>query len=180
MGARRIFVAGHRGMVGAAICRQLDANDEFEVITKSKSELNLCDQNAVNNFLKKERPTEIVLAAAKVGGIYANSTFPAEFIYEKKQMDWHGNMLIERVESVMKDWPIFIGFLKVLHSLDFFDTVESVISYLDNPTSKEKLFALWQEMGCPQVNQDKQWDLFFSAAMNLKEENNGRSSKETE
>ena len=104
----------------------------------------------------------------------------AEFIYEKKQMDWHGNRLIERVESVMKDWPIFIGFLKVLHSLDFFDSAESVISYLDNPTSKEKLFALWQEMGCPQVNQDKQWDLFFSAAMNLKEENNGRSSKETE
>ena len=95
-------------------------------------------------------------------------------------MDWHGNMLIERVESVMKDWPIFIGFLKVLHSLDFFDSAESVISYLDDPTSKEKLFALWQEMGCPQVNQDKQWDLFFSAAMNLKEENNGRSSKETE
>ena len=104
----------------------------------------------------------------------------AEFIYEKKQLDWHGGMLIERVESVMKDWPIFIGFLKVLQSLDYFKTSESVIEYLDNPTSKEKLFALWQEMGCPQVKQNPQWDLFFNAAMNIKGETNGRASIEEE
>ena len=83
---KKIFVAGHRGMVGSAICRQLENKSDIEIITRDRHELDLCDQSAVHQFLKAERPDAVVLAAAKVGGIHANKTYPAEFIYQNLQI----------------------------------------------------------------------------------------------
>ena len=77
----KVYVAGHRGMVGGAILRRLQAQG-VETLTRSHSQLDLTDQAAVRDFLQAERPDAVVLAAAKVGGIYANNTYPAEFIYE--------------------------------------------------------------------------------------------------
>ena len=83
---KKIFVAGHRGMVGSAICRQLQTQSNVEIITCNREELDLCDQRAVHEFMKSEKPDEVILAAAKVGGIHANNTFPAEFIYQNLQI----------------------------------------------------------------------------------------------
>jgi len=82
----RVFVAGHRGMVGSAISRQLAARGE-QVITRTRSELDLLDQGAVRTFFQDERPDVVVLAAAKVGGIHANNSYPAQFIYENLMME---------------------------------------------------------------------------------------------
>ncbi|BCE00598.1 GDP-L-fucose synthase [Marinicellulosiphila megalodicopiae] len=79
---KRIFVAGHNGMVGSAIVRQLKQRADVEVITKSRSELNLLDQQAVAQFFAQSNIDCVYLAAAKVGGIVANNTYPADFIYE--------------------------------------------------------------------------------------------------
>ena len=83
---KKIFVAGHRGMVGSAICRQLQKKYDVEIITRTRDEVDLCDQRAVREFMKSEKPDEVILAAAKVGGIYANNTYPAEFIYQNLQI----------------------------------------------------------------------------------------------
>lgn len=77
----RIYVAGHRGMVGAGIVRVLEAKGDCEIVTRSHDELDLTDQRAVRAFFETERPDQVYLAAAKVGGILANNTYPAEFIY---------------------------------------------------------------------------------------------------
>lgn len=82
----KVFVAGHRGMVGGAISRQLTARGD-DVITRSRSELDLLDQQAVRTFMASERPDAVVLAAAKVGGIHANNTYPAQFIFENLMME---------------------------------------------------------------------------------------------
>ena len=82
MQAKTIFVAGHNGMVGSAIVRQLKKQPGVSVITRSRLELNLLDQNAVANFFESNDIDQVYLAAAKVGGIIANNTYPAEFIYE--------------------------------------------------------------------------------------------------
>ncbi len=73
-------------MVGSAICRQLQERADVELITRTRKELDLCDQTAVQEFMKSEKPDEVILAAAKVGGIYANNTYPAEFIYQNLQI----------------------------------------------------------------------------------------------
>ena len=83
---KKIFVAGHRGMVGSAICRQLQKQANVEIITRARDELDLCNQPAVHEFMKSEKPDEVILAAAKVGGIYANNSYPAEFIYQNLQI----------------------------------------------------------------------------------------------
>lgn len=79
----KIYVAGHQGLVGSAIVRQLKKNGYTNIITKTKDELDLTDQKSVNNFFNKERPDYVFLAAAKVGGIYANMTYPADFYFTK-------------------------------------------------------------------------------------------------
>lgn len=79
---RRIFVAGHNGMVGSAIVRRLGELNEVEVITRSRSDLNLLNQKEVQEFFQGQSIEEVYLAAAKVGGIEANSNYPADFIYE--------------------------------------------------------------------------------------------------
>jgi GDP-L-fucose synthase len=78
---QKIYVAGHQGMVGSAILQQLGKDDENTVVVKTRQELDLCDQPKLHQFLKDEQITEVYLCAAKVGGIHANSTYPAEFIY---------------------------------------------------------------------------------------------------
>jgi GDP-L-fucose synthase len=83
---KKIFVAGHRGMVGSAICRQLQKQVDVEIITRTRDELDLCDQSASHAFMHSEKPDEVILAAAKVGGIHANDTYPADFIYQNLQI----------------------------------------------------------------------------------------------
>ncbi|WP_159216205.1 NAD-dependent epimerase/dehydratase family protein, partial [Klebsiella pneumoniae] len=78
---------GHNGMVGSAIVRQLKNRDDIELVLRSRQELNLLNAQDVNHFFANERINEVYLAAAKVGGIVANNTYPADFIYE--------NILIE-------------------------------------------------------------------------------------
>jgi GDP-L-fucose synthase len=77
----KIFVAGHRGMVGSAIVRVLKTRGHTRFVTRTRSELDLTDQRAVNEFFAVEKPDRVFLAAARVGGIHANNTYPAEFIY---------------------------------------------------------------------------------------------------
>lgn len=78
----KIYVAGHRGLVGSALMRQLQAQGYCNIITRTHTELDLTNQNAVAEFFTKEKPEYVFLAAAKVGGIHANNTYPAEFIYD--------------------------------------------------------------------------------------------------
>jgi len=83
----KIYIAGHRGMVGSAIMRNLKAQGHTNFVTRTHSELDLTNQAAVRSFFESEKPEQVYLAAAKVGGIHANNTYPAEFIYQ--------NMMIE-------------------------------------------------------------------------------------
>jgi GDP-L-fucose synthase len=84
---RKIYLAGHRGMVGGAILRQLQAQGEANIVTRSHAELDLTDQSAVRGFMQAERPDVVILAAAKVGGIHANNAYPADFIYENLMIE---------------------------------------------------------------------------------------------
>ncbi|EKL5489612.1 GDP-L-fucose synthase [Escherichia coli] len=87
MTKKRIYVAGHRGMVGSAICRQLSLRDDIELVVKTHKELDLTVQKDVDAFFAQEKIDQVYLAAAKVGGIYANNTFPAEFIYQNLMIE---------------------------------------------------------------------------------------------
>lgn len=82
----KYYVAGHRGMVGGAILRRLRARGA-EVVTRTHAELDLTDQAAVRDFMAREKPDAVILAAARVGGIHANNTYPAQFIYENLMME---------------------------------------------------------------------------------------------
>jgi GDP-L-fucose synthase len=79
---QKIYVAGHRGMVGSAIVRTLQAQGYSNIVTRTHAEMDLTDQQAVKDFFEKEKPDQVYLAAARVGGIHANNTYPAEFIYD--------------------------------------------------------------------------------------------------
>jgi|TARA_R100001015_G_C4634956_1_gene202860 GDP-L-fucose synthase len=87
MAKQRIFVAGHRGMVGSAIVRQLEQKADVEILTATRSELNLLDQTAVQSWFQQHAVDQVYLAAAKVGGIHANNEYPAEFIYENLMIE---------------------------------------------------------------------------------------------
>ena len=95
----RIFVAGHRGMVGGAVVRHLVANGRKHIVTRTKAELDLTQQGAVRHFFATEKIDQVYFAAGKVGGIHANNTYPAEFIYQNLMMEanviheaWHAGV----------------------------------------------------------------------------------------
>lgn len=83
----KIYIAGHRGMVGSAIERKLKSEGYHNIIVRTSSELDLRNQQAVNDFFSSEKPDYVILAAAKVGGIHANNTYRAEFIYDNLMME---------------------------------------------------------------------------------------------
>ena len=100
---KKIFLAGHNGMVGSAIHRLLKCKKNIKIITRSHSELDLCDQKAVKKFMEIESPDEVIIAAAKVGGIHANNAYPANFIYQNLQIE--SNLIhfshIQNVEKLL-------------------------------------------------------------------------------
>ena len=102
----RIYVAGHRGMVGFAIVRQLLSSGHNQIITRTHAELDLCDQTAVRAFFQAEKPDQVYLAAAKVGGIHANNTYPAEFIYQNLMVQ---NNVIHEAWKVGVKKLLFLG-----------------------------------------------------------------------
>jgi GDP-L-fucose synthase len=83
----KIYIAGHRGMVGSGLERKLRKEGYNNIITRTSSDLDLRNQQAVNDFFEKERPSYVILAAAKVGGIHANNTYRAEFIYDNLMIE---------------------------------------------------------------------------------------------
>ena len=83
----KIYIAGHRGMVGSGLERKLRKEGYSNIVTRTSSELDLRNQQAVNDFFEKEKPEYVILAAAKVGGIHANNTYRAEFIYDNLMME---------------------------------------------------------------------------------------------
>lgn len=84
---KKIYVAGHRGLVGSALVRKLKSEGFLNVVTRTHGELDLTRQSEVENFFAKEKPAYVILAAAKVGGIYANDTYPADFIMKNLQIE---------------------------------------------------------------------------------------------
>lgn len=103
---QKIYVAGHRGMVGSAIVRNLNAQGYKNIVTRTHAELDLTNQAAVQSFFKIENPDQVYLAAAKVGGIYANNTFPAEFVYQNLMMQ--ANVIHQAFESGVRKL-LFLG-----------------------------------------------------------------------
>lgn len=103
---QKIYVAGHRGMVGSAIVRNLKSKGFHNIVGKTHSELDLTNQAAVAQFFTEEKPDQVYLAAAKVGGIYANNTFPAEFIYQNLMME--ANIVHQAFENGVKKL-LFLG-----------------------------------------------------------------------
>jgi len=84
---KKIYVAGHRGMVGSAIVKQLNEAGYQNIVVRTHAELDLTGQAAVRDFMQQEKPEQVILAAAKVGGIHANNVYPAEFIYQNLMME---------------------------------------------------------------------------------------------
>lgn len=103
---QKIYVAGHRGMVGSAIVRILKEKGYQNIVTRTHAELDLTNQAAVQSFFEKEKPDQVYLAAAKVGGIHANNTFPAEFIYQNLMME--SNVIHQAFTSGVKKL-LFLG-----------------------------------------------------------------------
>ena len=103
---QKIYVAGHRGMVGSAIVRNLKSQGYTNIVTRTHAELDLTDQSAVKSFFEQEKPEQVYLAAAKVGGIYANNTFPAVFIYDNLMMQ--NNVIHQAFKSGVKKL-LFLG-----------------------------------------------------------------------
>src|SRR5689334_1125154 len=102
---KRVFVAGHRGMVGQALVRRLQAESAV-ILTASRAEMDLCNQAQVNAWMAQNKPDVVFLAAAKVGGILANSSYPAEFIYENMMIEAN---LIEASRQVGVTKLVFLG-----------------------------------------------------------------------
>lgn len=82
-----VFVAGHGGMVGSSVCRRLSQEPGIKVLTRSRAELDLCDEAKVNSFFASERPATVIFASAKVGGIHANKTYPVEFLTDNLRQE---------------------------------------------------------------------------------------------
>ena len=102
----KIFVAGHRGMVGSALLRRLEAEGFSNLPTRDRSELDLTDEHAVRGFFRQERPDAVIFAAAKVGGIKANSDFPVEFLLDNLRIQ---NNVIEAAHEIGVRKLLFLG-----------------------------------------------------------------------
>ena len=102
----KIYVAGHRGLVGSAIVNLLKKKGYSKIILRTRSQLDLTNQVKVNNFFKKHKPEIVIIAAAKVGGIYANNKFQANFIYENLMIQ--NNLINSSFENKVKK-VIFLG-----------------------------------------------------------------------
>jgi GDP-L-fucose synthase len=102
----KIYVAGHRGLVGSALMRNLESKGYTNLVTRTHAELDLIDQSAVHDFMQVETPDYVFLAAAKVGGIHANNTYPAEFIYANLAIQ---NNLIHAAYQVNVKRLLFLG-----------------------------------------------------------------------
>ncbi len=102
----KIYVAGHRGMVGSAIVRHLESKGHSNIVVRTHAELDLTQQAAVKAFFEQEKPDQVYLAAARVGGIYANNTYPAEFIYDNLMVQ--NNVIHEAFKSGVKKL-LFLG-----------------------------------------------------------------------
>ena len=102
----KIFIAGHRGMVGSAIVRKLQADGYENILTRNRDQLDLVSQSQVREFMQQEKPDYVVLAAAKVGGILANNTYPAEFIYQNLMME---SNIIHEAWSAGIEKLLFLG-----------------------------------------------------------------------
>jgi len=102
----KIFLAGHRGMVGSAIQRRLAHRSDVDLLTRTRAELDLTDQAAVRASMSENRPDAVILAAAKVGGIHANETYPAEFIYENLMMECN---VIHQAQASDVERLLFLG-----------------------------------------------------------------------
>jgi GDP-L-fucose synthase len=102
----RIYVAGHRGLVGSAIIRAIEAVGEHSWIGKTRSELDLLDRKAVFDFLASEKPDAVMIAAAKVGGIHANNTYPVQFLTENLQIEAN---LMDAAHAAGIDKLLFLG-----------------------------------------------------------------------
>jgi GDP-L-fucose synthase len=158
----RIFVAGHRGMVGSAIVRALQHKGYNRIITRARTALDLCDQGAVKNFFKNEPVDVVVIAAAKVGGILANNTYPAEFIYQ--------NLMIEN-NLVHEAYKAGVHRLLMLGSSCIYPklapqpmTEEALLTGALEPTNEP--YAIAKIAGiklCEAYN--RQYDTAFSAVM---------------
>lgn len=96
----KIYVAGHRGLVGSAILRRLNAKGQDNIVTRTHAELDLTDQASVRAFMQTEKPDAVILAAAKVGGIRANNSYPADFIYENLMIEC--NVIHQAFEAGVK------------------------------------------------------------------------------
>jgi GDP-L-fucose synthase len=103
---QKVFVAGHRGLVGSAIVRQLDAAGHDNWIGASRDELDLCDRDAVFDFMRQHKPEAVIIAAAKVGGIVANSNFPVEFLSENVQVQTN---LMDAAHKFNVEYLVFLG-----------------------------------------------------------------------
>ena len=102
----KIYIAGHRGMVGSGLERKLRKEGYGNIVTRTSAELDLRNQQAVNQFFEKEKPAFVILAAAKVGGIHANNTYPAQFIYENLMIE--ANVIHQAFEAGVKRL-LFLG-----------------------------------------------------------------------
>lgn len=122
----KIYVAGHRGMVGSAIVRVLQKRGYCNIITRAFSELDLTDQRVTRAFFESERPDQVYLAAAKVGGIHANDTYPAEFIYQ--------NLMIE-ANVIHESWRVGVQKLLFLGSSCIYP------KYAPQPMSEDTLLT---------------------------------------
>jgi GDP-L-fucose synthase len=126
----RIYVAGHRGMVGSAIVRALEANGYNNLVYATSSELDLRETQAVNGFFEEEKPEYVFMAAAKVGGIYANDTYPADFLYD--------NLMIQNN-------VIHAAYLQQVHKLLFLGSSCIYPKFAPQPITEDSLLAGYLE-----------------------------------
>ena len=109
-GVAKIYVAGHRGMVGSAIVRALQSQGHSNLVLRTHAELDLINQAAVQAFFAEEKPDQVYLAAAKVGGIYANNSYPADFIYQNLMVQ--ANVIEAALRNGVKKLLFLVGLKK--------------------------------------------------------------------